>query len=822
MVHNRSRPLLQGTLIWLGILAAVVYWIMEAAVDAVFFAGQPFVEELVSPAPHEMWMRSIGAGLLVVLGVVAQMLMNRKGWAEGERHRLNRALRAIRKVNQVLIRAQDRDTMLQQVCNTLIEGRGYYNAWIAVKDADGGFSHTAEAGRGKQFPLMQEKLQAGWLPSCGERALSSAAPVVVEEPPWNCPDCPSAEQYAGRAAIACRLSHAGETYGFLCASVPKHAASDEWERGLFEEMSDDVAFVLHKLALEEQQARAERKLRESEERYRRLFEAAQDGILILDASSGEIVDANPYLGELIGYSKKELKGRHLWDIGTFKDIVENKEKFDKLRDEGYVRYEHLPLQTKDGEEAAVEFVSNTYQAGGKTVIQCNIRDITPQKRAERKLRRRSAAIDASIDGVAILDEEERYVYLNPAHAHIYGYDSPEELAEETWRVLYDEEWQTWFEEEVMPQVWETGRWRGEAVGLKKDGSRFPQEVSLTALDDGGLICVVRDISQQKRAQQELKESEKKYREIFHNANDAMYLHRLTDDGMPSTFIEVNDVACEMLGYTHEEFREMSPRDIDDPEAAVNVPAVMQEILDEGHTTFETRHVAKDGSRVPVEISSHTFTLDGERLVLSIARDITERKEAEEELRRSEQEKTLILDTSPALIVYQDPGHRVIWANREAAESVNESPEDLEGRKCYEVWHKRKEPCESCPVEGAIETGEMRQGEMTSPDGRYWLIRGNPVRDDDGNIVGAVETTLDITERKQAEEEMERALENERVFKLQAAHHFFNPIAISRGYMDIVMEKLPDGEAEMIQKAHDAIMRIQRVVENIVQRGEIHE
>ncbi len=128
----------------------------------------------------------------------------------------------------------------------------------------------------------------------------------------------------------------------------------------------------------------EEELKESEERYRRLFESAQDGMLILDARSGMIIDANPFIRDMLGYSLDELKGKKLWEIGTFSDIVENREKFDELREEGYVRYEHLPLETKDGDERAVEFVSNLYMVGEKEIIQCNIRDITERKKMEEK------------------------------------------------------------------------------------------------------------------------------------------------------------------------------------------------------------------------------------------------------------------------------------------------------------------------------------------------------------------------------------------------------------------------------------------------------
>ncbi len=130
------------------------------------------------------------------------------------------------------------------------------------------------------------------------------------------------------------------------------------------------------------QKKIEMRLRESEERYRRLFETAHDGILILDSKTGEITDVNPFLEELLGYSKKEFLGKKLWEVGTFKNIKESKEMFKILQETGYVRYEDLPLETKNGRHVEVEFVSNAYVVGDERVMQCNIRDITERKKIE--------------------------------------------------------------------------------------------------------------------------------------------------------------------------------------------------------------------------------------------------------------------------------------------------------------------------------------------------------------------------------------------------------------------------------------------------------
>ena len=131
---------------------------------------------------------------------------------------------------------------------------------------------------------------------------------------------------------------------------------------------------------------AEQALSASETHYRRLFEAAHDGILLLDPDTGAIKDVNPFLLKFLEYTAEEVLGSKLWDIGALPDVLRSQDAFRTLQEDGFVQYEDLPLVTKSGGRREVEFVSNVYEAGGEKVIQCNIRDITERKRAEEALR----------------------------------------------------------------------------------------------------------------------------------------------------------------------------------------------------------------------------------------------------------------------------------------------------------------------------------------------------------------------------------------------------------------------------------------------------
>ena len=152
------------------------------------------------------------------------------------------------------------------------------------------------------------------------------------------------------------------------------------------------------LAVEDatEEKRAVEALALSEVRYRRLFETAQDGILLVDPEIGRVFDANPFLTDLLGYSHDELVGKELWEIGLFQDIESNKAAFRTLQANGYIRYEDLPLLTKNGQHIEVEFVSNVYDVGSTRVIQCNIRDVTDRKKVEDAIRKAHALLELRV------------------------------------------------------------------------------------------------------------------------------------------------------------------------------------------------------------------------------------------------------------------------------------------------------------------------------------------------------------------------------------------------------------------------------------------
>ena len=229
----------------------------------------------------------------------------------------------------------------------------------------------------------------------------------------------------------------------------------------------------------------------SEIRYRRLFEAAKDGILIIDAETGLILDVNPFLIKLLGYSQEQFLDKKLWELGFFKDITDNQINFEELMQKEYIRYEDLPLKTSDGRRIEVEFVSNVYQVNHQKVIQCNIRDITERKQAEADHTRLVLAIEQSAETVIITDVQGIIQYVNPAFEIVTGYTRKETIGQNPRFLKSGEHDQSYYH-----NLWETlssgQKWEGRFINKKKDGTLYTEDAVISPVrsSSGAIINYV--------------------------------------------------------------------------------------------------------------------------------------------------------------------------------------------------------------------------------------------------------------------------------------------------------------------------------------------
>ena len=249
--------------------------------------------------------------------------------------------------------------------------------------------------------------------------------------------------------------------------------------------------------------RATKALIDSELRYRRLFEAAKDGILILDAGTGMIVDVNPFLIELLGFSRESFLSKNIWELGFFKDIIANEANFVELQQKDYVCYENVPLETTDGRRRDVEFISNVYRVNAHKVVQCNIRDITERKRRQGDLRQALATLDATEDGAFIFDPETlRHSYVNQGAVRQLGY-TREELLDMTAVAFKPEFTEAHCRELLAPMLrGEVGPRHFTTLHRHKDGHDIPVEINLqyiTPKDERPrFIAIARDITERQK------------------------------------------------------------------------------------------------------------------------------------------------------------------------------------------------------------------------------------------------------------------------------------------------------------------------------------
>jgi PAS domain S-box-containing protein len=203
--------------------------------------------------------------------------------------------------------------------------------------------------------------------------------------------------------------------------------------------------------------------------------------------------------------------------------------------------------------------------------------------------------------------------------------------------------------ERMAKIHEKGFAVFESAQIRKDGTRMPVEVNSRLLEHEGrqvFFSIVRDITERKEAGDKLIESEERYRMLFNSVNDAVLVHDIGEDGLPGKFTASNDIACDLYGYSKAEFAEMTPADINDPERATSPVPIVNKLLKEKHVLFETVDKKKDGSSIPVEISSHLFEFKGKPIIISAIRDITERKKVENTLKENKYFIEAIIESTP--------------------------------------------------------------------------------------------------------------------------------------------------------------------------------
>jgi PAS domain S-box-containing protein len=407
---------------------------------------------------------------------------------------------------------------------------------------------------------------------------------------------------------------------------------------------------------------SKKSLEASELRYRRLFEAAQDGILILDAKTGMIEDVNPYLIKMLGYSREEFVEKELWGVGAFRDVEASKEAFEILQDREYIRYENLPLKTKDGRLIQVEFVSNVYLAGHEKVIQCNIRDITEHKRIVLDLqaneRKYYDLLAMSPDGIFVIDLAGRILTVNKAMCRELGFTEEEFLAMKIWDIIPEQNLSEYKGRLTKLLAGETFDGGLEYEVRAKDGRNHYVEIFSTphynATHIVGFQGIARDITLRKQAEEHIRSS----RGFLQSVQNALAAHIaiLDEEG---TIVQVNSAWRDFgatnglkhpdhcIGMNYLEVCDLAIGE--NAEEAALLAKAIREILSDGQDEISVEypcHAPREKRWFVARVTS--FINNQKRWIVVAHENITARKLAEEKTQR-QIEHLLALSTIDRMI-----------------------------------------------------------------------------------------------------------------------------------------------------------------------------
>jgi PAS domain S-box-containing protein len=505
-------------------------------------------------------------------------------------------------------------------------------------------------------------------------------------------------------------------------------------------------------------------LQVEEEKYHNLVDHTLQGIGI--TCEGRVVFANPALSEISGYTIDQLLALTPEDISQLfhpedRDYVLGYMR-DRLAGKPAPEYYQFRLIHKTGAIKWIEVFAKVIEFQGKPAIQRLIIDITERKEMERALeeeeRKYRTLVEQSLQGIAII-QMDRVLFANPAVEEMTGYTFEEMATLTAEKIMHPDD-----REQALQLLQD--RLTGKAVPphhecrlIRKDGKIASVETYTTLIEYEGnpaaQIAFI-DITDRKKVEAALQKSEARFRDLANLMPQTLF-----ETDLQGHFTYANRHGLDNFGYTLDEATGgLSVPDVLIPDDRERATQNMVKILrGEKPPGAEYTAVRKDGSTFPILIFASPITQNNTPIGFrGVSIDISDRKKAEEALKKSEHEKALILQSTPDVIVYQDRELKIIWANDAASQYIGKAPEEMVGKHCHEVWRQRTEPCIDCPVIDALRTGEAQEKENTTLDGRSWIDRGYPVRDEEGEIIGAVEVATDITELKKAEKALRESEE----------------------------------------------------------------
>jgi PAS domain S-box-containing protein len=523
---------------------------------------------------------------------------------------LNGVLNAIRIINRLTKNEKSIDNLLQKTCDILVKTRGYHCAFIVILeniDHAESFYHSGFEG---MFGPMEELLLSGKLPKCFRPAIERAEPWNIEDPSVHCAGCPLADIYDDRAGLIMRLEYNANIYGVLAVSIPRSLLHLPDEQELFSDICNDLAFALYSLD-------SENRLETLTKRYALAVETTSNAVISADMN-GIITLFNPAAEKLSGWSAGGSPGNLRFPVLPTGTHWRTAGKIRQVIEKGTLTYT-TERMTKDGRRIPVEVTLDAIRNNRGRVQGFNaiLVDISERRRFEQKLISSEEKYRALYDNAPLsyqsLDEHGRFLDVNPTWLKTLGYER-EEVVGKSYADFLHPDWIPHFEKN-FPEFKRKGYVCDVQFKLRHKQGHYLHvsfEGCVGYWPDGTFrqtYCVFKDITEQKKAEEKLRESEGFLRSILETMADGFWV---TD--MEGRILEVNEAYAGMSGYSSEELAQMRIEELDALETREMVLSKIERIRKKGSARFETRHRRKDGGIYPVEVTATFIGNAGGRLV----------------------------------------------------------------------------------------------------------------------------------------------------------------------------------------------------------------
>lgn len=541
----------------------------------------------------------------------------------------------------------------------------------------------------------------------------------------------------------------------------------------------------------------------AEERFNKAFHASPNALVISRQQDGRMELINDTFVHFFGYSREEVIGKSSVELGMFVNAIDRQEAVHRLQNEGFVRDFELDVRLKSGEVRNASLSVERIEIGGEQIMLTAIQDITLRKQAEKHIAYQAGLLATVNDAIVGSDAEFRLTAWNAAAESVYGWRAEEVLGQNGVEILQTH-WPQEEANEMRREIAESGRWRGEATQLRKDGTRIPVEVSSMVLRDEhgqitGYVSVNRDITERKKAEAHINDLLALNEKILNHSSVGILSYKV--DGQ---CVFANEKVALIVGTTVAELLTQNFHTIAAWKNSGLYDLVQRAISTQSPATADLHHLSTFGKDVWMTAHCITFQSKGEDHILLSISDITERKQAEQALLESEQRLKRAQEIahlgSWELDLIND---RLTWSD-EVYRIFGLEPQQFAAT--YEAFLEAVHPDDRAAVDGAYsssiregrDTYEIEHRVVRHANGEVRIVheKCEHLRDLSGQILRSGGMVHDITERKQAEQALRESEER------------FHCLADSMP--QLVWTALPDGTVDYYNQRYREYYEIKQV------------